>query len=121
MKRRLLAEAKRGILYVDEVNLLDDHLVDSLLDLAALGLNIVEKEGTSVSHPARFTLIGTMNPEEGELRPQLLDRFGLCVEVKGLSDPHLRREVVKLRLEFDEKTRTPSPPSGSSRRSWNWV
>jgi Mg-chelatase subunit ChlI len=97
----LLAEANRGLLYVDEVNLLDDHLVDSLLDAAAMGRNIVEREGVSVSHPARFTLIGTMNPEEGELRPQLLDRFGLCVEVKGLADPTLRQEVVKRRLAFE--------------------
>lgn len=97
----LLAEANRGLLYVDEVNLLDDHLVDSLLDAAAMGRNIVEREGVSVSHPARFTLIGTMNPEEGELRPQLLDRFGLCVEVKGLEDPCQRREVVRRRLEFE--------------------
>ncbi len=97
----LLAEANRGLLYVDEVNLLDDHLVDSLLDAAAMGRNIVEREGVSVSHPARFTLIGTMNPEEGELRPQLLDRFGLCVEVRGLEDRDLRREVVKRRLAFE--------------------
>ncbi len=99
----LLAEANRGLLYVDEVNLLDDHLVDSLLDAAAMGRNIVEREGVSVSHPARFTLIGTMNPEEGELRPQLLDRFGLCVEVKGLEDPRLRQEVVRRRLEFERR------------------
>jgi Mg-chelatase subunit ChlI len=100
----LLAEANRGILYVDEVNLLDDHLVDSLLDAAAMGLNIVEREGVSVSHPAKFTLIGTMNPEEGELRPQLLDRFGLCVEVKGLEDPGLRQEVVRRRLDFEKNS-----------------
>lgn len=100
----LLAEANRGLLYVDEVNLLDDHLVDSLLDAAAMGRNIVEREGVSVSHPARFTLIGTMNPEEGELRPQLLDRFGLCVEVKGLEDPGQRQEVVRRRLEFEQNT-----------------
>ncbi|MDR2946117.1 MAG: ATP-binding protein [Candidatus Adiutrix sp.] len=99
----LLAEANRGLLYVDEVNLLDDHLVDSLLDAAAMGRNIVEREGVSVSHPARFTLIGTMNPEEGELRPQLLDRFGLCVEVKGLEKPAARQEVVKRRLEFESR------------------
>ena len=98
----LLAEANRGLLYVDEVNLLDDHLVDSLLDAAAMGRNIVEREGVSVSHPARFTLIGTMNPEEGELRPQLLDRFGLCVEVRGLADQAQRQEVVRLRLEFEK-------------------
>lgn len=99
----LLAEANRGLLYVDEVNLLDDHLVDSLLDAAAMGRNIVEREGVSVSHPARFTLIGTMNPEEGELRPQLLDRFGLCVEVKGLEDSRMRQEVVRRRLEFENR------------------
>ncbi|MDR2350921.1 MAG: ATP-binding protein [Deltaproteobacteria bacterium] len=98
----LLAQANRGILYVDEVNLLDDFLVDVLLDAAAMGRNFVEREGISVSHPALFTLIGTMNPEEGELRPQLLDRFGLCVEVKGLGDPKLREEVVKERLLFEE-------------------
>jgi len=98
----LLAEANRGLLYVDEINLLAAHLVDSLLDAAAMGRNIVEREGVSVSHPARFTLIGTMNPEEGELRPQLLDRFGLCVEVKGLEDPRQRQDVVRRRLEFEK-------------------
>lgn len=97
----LLAAANRGLLYVDEVNLLDDHLVDSLLDAAAMGRNIVEREGISVTHPARFTLVGTMNPEEGELRPQLLDRFGLCVEVKGLADASLRQQVVRRRLELE--------------------
>ena len=97
----ILAAANRGILYVDEVNLLDDHLVDVLLDAAAMGVNIVEREGVSFSHPARFTLVGTMNPEEGELRPQLLDRFGLCVKVEGLADQELRREIVVRRLEFD--------------------
>ncbi|MDR1080534.1 MAG: ATP-binding protein [Deltaproteobacteria bacterium] len=97
----LLAQANRGILYVDEVNLLDDFLVDVLLDAAAMGRNFVEREGVSVTHPALFTLIGTMNPEEGELRPQLLDRFGLCVEVKGLSDPRLRAEVIKERLAYE--------------------
>ncbi|MEW6264091.1 MAG: AAA family ATPase [Thermodesulfobacteriota bacterium] len=97
----LLAAANRGFLYVDEVNLLDDHLVDVLLDAAAMGLNIVEREGISFDHPAMFTLVGTMNPEEGELRPQLLDRFGLCVKVEGLSDPALRREVIVRRLAFD--------------------
>jgi Mg-chelatase subunit ChlI len=97
----LLAQANRGILYVDEVNLLDDFLVDVLLDAAAMGRNFVEREGVSVSHPALFTLIGTMNPEEGELRPQLLDRFGLCVEVKGLPDPALRQEVIKGRLLYE--------------------
>ena len=78
----LLARAHRGILYIDEVNLLEDHLVDILLDVAASGINVVERESVSFSHPARFLLVGTMNPEEGELRPQLLDRFGICVEVK---------------------------------------
>jgi Mg-chelatase subunit ChlI len=98
----LLAQSNRGILYVDEVNLLDDFLVDVLLDAAAMGRNFVEREGISVSHPALFTLIGTMNPEEGELRPQLLDRFGLCVEVRGLPDPSLRQEVIKERLLFED-------------------
>src|SRR5579871_1345728 len=82
----VLAAANRGILYVDEVNLLDDHLVDLLLDSAAMGVNVVEREGISFSHPARFILVGTMNPEEGDLRPQLLDRFALSVEVKGIHD-----------------------------------
>jgi Mg-chelatase subunit ChlI len=97
----LLAMANRGILYVDEVNLLDDFLVDVLLDAAAMGRNFVEREGISVSHPALFTLIGTMNPEEGELRPQLLDRFGLCVEVKGLKDQKLRQQVIRERLSYE--------------------
>jgi len=97
----LLAAAHRGILYVDEVNLLDDHLVDVLLDAAAMGVNIVEREGISFSHRAKFTLVGTMNPEEGELRPQLLDRFGLCVKVEGLSDPAARREIVLRRMAFE--------------------
>ena len=97
----ILAAANRNILYVDEVNLLDDHLVDVLLDAAAMGVNIVEREGISFSHPARFTLVGTMNPEEGELRPQLLDRFGLCVKVEGLADPALRQQVVVRRLAFE--------------------
>ena len=86
----VLAEANRNILYVDEVNLLDDHLVDVLLDAAAMGVNIVEREGVSFAHPSRFILVGTMNPEEGELRPQLLDRFGLCVDVEGIRDPDQR-------------------------------
>lgn len=97
----LLAAAHRGLLYIDEVNLLPDHLVDSLLDAAASGLNVVEREGISFVHPAAFLLIGTMNPEEGELRPQLLDRFGLSVEVHGLSDPALRAEVVRRRIAFE--------------------
>jgi magnesium chelatase subunit D len=98
----ILASAHRGILYVDEVNLLDDHLVDVLLDAAAMGLNVVEREGISFAHPARFILVGTMNPEEGELRPQLLDRFGLCVEVSGLSDPEDRMAVVQRWLDYED-------------------
>src|SRR6478736_3750760 len=86
----VLAEANRNILYVDEVNLLDDHIVDVLLDAAAMGVNVVEREGVSFAHPSRFILVGTMNPEEGELRPQLLDRFGLCVDVEGIMDPDQR-------------------------------
>ncbi|WP_252975561.1 ATP-binding protein [Janibacter melonis] len=97
----LLAEAHRGILYVDEVNLLHDHLVDVLLDAAAMGRNTVERDGVSISHPARITLVGTMNPEEGELRPQLLDRFGLTVHVAASRDPRERAEVVRRRLAAD--------------------
>jgi magnesium chelatase subunit D len=97
----LLAAAHRGILYIDEVNLLPDHLVDVLLDVAAMGVNSVQREGLSVSHPARFTLIGTMNLEEGDLRPQLLDRFGLMVEVVAPRDKILRAEVVRRRLAYE--------------------
>ncbi len=97
----ILAAANRQILYVDEVNLLDDHLVDVLLDAAAMGVNTVERESVSLSHPAAFTLVGTMNPEEGELRPQLTDRFGLCVQVKGLADPLLRQEVITRQLAWE--------------------
>src|SRR5262249_43941738 len=97
----LLAAAHRGILYIDEVNLLPDHLVDVLLDAAALGVNTVQREGISAAHPARFLLIGTMNREEGDLRPQLLDRFGLMVEVVGPRDAELRAEVVHRRLTFE--------------------
>ena len=96
----LLAEANRGILYVDEVNLLDDHLVDLLLDAAAMGVNTVEREGISVSHPARFILVGTMNPEEGELRPQLLDRFGLVVEIAGLRDVEDRIAIIERTMAY---------------------
>lgn len=97
----LLAQADGGILYVDEVNLLGDHIVDLLLDVAASGVNTVEREGISVSHPSRFILIGTMNPEEGELRPQLLDRFGLTVDVRGPADGQVRAEVVRRRIRFE--------------------
>jgi magnesium chelatase subunit I len=97
----LLAQAHRGFLYIDEVNLLDDHLVDLLIDVAASGENLVEREGLSVRHPARFVLIGSGNPEEGELRPQLLDRFGLSVDVKTPQDLKLRVEVVKRRDAFE--------------------
>ncbi|HEV2952807.1 MAG TPA: ATP-binding protein [Candidatus Dormibacteraeota bacterium] len=101
----VLAEANRNILYVDEVNLLDDHIVDVLLDAAAMGVNVVEREGVSIMHPARFLLVGTMNPEEGELRPQLLDRFGLCVDVEGIRDLDQRVMIVERRSGWEE-----SPP-----------
>ncbi|MEM2081321.1 MAG: putative cobaltochelatase [Candidatus Bathyarchaeia archaeon] len=97
----ILAEANRNILYIDEVNLLDDHLVDVLLDAAAMGVNFVEREGISFSHPAQFVLVGTMNPEEGELRPQLLDRFALSVEVKGIPYQEARAEIVRRRVAFE--------------------
>lgn len=97
----VLAAANRGILYIDEVNLLDDHIVDLLLDVAAMGVNTVEREGISFSHPARFILIGTMNPEEGELRPQLLDRFALLVTIHGVTEPAARVQVIERRLEYD--------------------
>jgi magnesium chelatase subunit I len=98
----LLAKANRGILYVDEVNLLDDHLVDILLDSAASGWNTVEREGISIRHPARFVLVGSGNPEEGELRPQLLDRFGMHAEIRTVKDPVLRVKVVEERTSFDQ-------------------
>ena len=97
----LLAACHRGVLYIDEVNLLPDHIVDLLLDTAAMGTNIVEREGFSISHPAKISLIGTMNPEEGDLRPQLLDRFGLMVEVKAPREPQLRAEIVRRRSQFE--------------------
>ncbi|MDY6824446.1 MAG: ATP-binding protein [Thermodesulfobacteriota bacterium] len=97
----LLAQAHRGILYVDEVNLLDDHIVDILLDSAAMGVNTVEREGVSYTHKAEFILVGTMNPEEGDLRPQLLDRFGLCVSVYGIKDLNDRMKIVSLWNEFE--------------------
>lgn len=97
----ILASANRGLLYIDEVNLLDDHVVDVLLDSAALGMNIVEREGISFSHPSRYILVGTMNPEEGDLRPQLLDRFALSVQIRGLYDPQDRVAIMERNLEFE--------------------
>lgn len=97
----ILADANRNILYIDEINLLDDHVVDVILDSAAMGVNTVEREGVSFSHPAKFVLVGTMNPEEGDLRPQLLDRFGLVVDVRGETDIEMRTEVVKRYLEYE--------------------
>ncbi|MCL2786321.1 MAG: AAA family ATPase [Methanomassiliicoccaceae archaeon] len=97
----VLAQANGNLLYVDEVNLLEDHIVDLLLDTAAMGVNYVEREGVSFEHPSRFILVGSMNPEEGDIRPQLLDRFGLCVEIKGEKDLSMRSEIVARRLEFD--------------------
>ncbi|MCX7817321.1 MAG: ATP-binding protein [Syntrophales bacterium] len=102
----ILAEANRNFLYVDEVNLLEDHLVDLLLDSAAMGVNTVEREGVSFSHPSRFILVGTMNPEEGDLRPQLLDRFGLCVRVSSVTDKELRVEILRRRASFDADPET---------------
>jgi len=102
----ILAEANQGILYIDEINLLDDHLVDILLDSAAMGVNIIEREGISVSHPSRFILVGTMNPEEGEIRPQLLDRFGLSVDIKGMKDAEERIEVIDVVEEFERDPET---------------
>ena len=97
----LLAQANRGFLYIDEVNLLEDHLVDLLIDVAASGVNLVEREGLSIRHPAKFVLVGSGNPEEGELRPQLLDRFGLSVDVKTTQDLSLRVEIIKRRDAFE--------------------
>jgi len=110
----LLARANRGFLYIDEVNLLEDHLVDLLLDVAASGENLVEREGLSIRHPARFVLVGSGNPEEGELRPQLLDRFGLAVEVKSPEDLATRVEVIKRREAFE---RDPEGFTAAWRRS----
>ncbi len=98
----LLARANRGILYVDEINLLDDHLVDVLLDSAASGWNTVEREGISIKHPAKFILVGSGNPEEGELRPQLLDRFGMHAEIRTIREPKLRVKIVEERMNFDQ-------------------
>ena len=107
----ILADANRNFLYVDEVNLLEDHIVDLLLDSAAMGVNTVEREGVSFIHPAKFILVGTMNPEEGDLRPQLLDRFGLCARVTTIQDKALRVEILRRRTAFD------SDPEGFW-RSW---
>lgn len=98
----VLAAANRGMLYVDEINLLDDHVVDLLLDSAAMGVNVVEREGISFQHPARFILVGTMNPEEGDLRPQLLDRFAHAVDIEGIADARARVEIVRRRLAYDQ-------------------
>ncbi|MGV8049419.1 MAG: ATP-binding protein [Anaerolineaceae bacterium] len=98
----VLAAANRGLLYIDEVNLLDDHVVDILLDSAAMGMNIVEREGISFSHPARFILVGTMNPEEGDLRPQLLDRFALSVEIRGILDARSRVQIMQRNIAFEQ-------------------
>ena len=98
----ILAAANRGLLYIDEVNLLDDHVVDVLLDSAAMGMNFVEREGISFSHPARFILVGTMNPEEGELRPQLLDRFALSVEIHGIRTARERVQIMERHLAFEQ-------------------
>jgi Mg-chelatase subunit ChlI len=98
----VLAAANRGVLYVDEVNLLDDHVVDLLLDSAAMGVNVVEREGISFQHPARFVLVGSMNPEEGDLRPQLLDRFAHAVDVIGITEPGQRVEVLRRRVFFEQ-------------------
>jgi Mg-chelatase subunit ChlI len=97
----VLAAANRGVLYVDEVNLLDDHVVDLLLDVAAMGVNTVEREGISFRHPARFVFIGSMNPEEGDLRPQLLDRFALCVDIVGIKDPQARMQILQRNLQSE--------------------
>ncbi len=98
----VLASANRGLLYIDEVNLLDDHVVDVLLDSAAMGVNMVEREGISFAHPARFILVGTMNPEEGELRPQLLDRFALSVDIVGIRDARERVMIMERNLAFEQ-------------------
>jgi Mg-chelatase subunit ChlI len=97
----VLAAANRGLLYIDEVNLLDDHVVDVLLDSAAMGMNIVEREGISFIHPARFILVGTMNPEEGDLRPQLLDRFALSVEIRGITETRERMAIMERHLAYE--------------------
>src|SRR5262245_58212919 len=98
----ILAAANRGVLYVDEVNLLDDHVVDLLLDSAAMGVNVVEREGISFQHPSRFVLVGSMNPEEGDLRPQLLDRFAHAVDVSGIADAKQRVDILRRRIQYEQ-------------------
>jgi len=105
MQPGILAEANQNILYIDEVNLLPDHIIDDILDAAASGWNVVEREAVSMAHPSRFILIGTMNPEEGELRPQLLDRFALHVDVVGVFDQKQRVEIIERNMEFAEDPR----------------
>ena len=114
----LLARAHRGFLYIDEVNLLEDHLVDLLLDVAASGRNVVEREGISVAHPARFVLVGSGNPEEGDLRPQLLDRFGLNVRITTVLDPAQRVEIVKRRRSFDNDPQAFSEAWEADQKEW---
>ena len=113
-----MALANRNILYVDEINLLDDHVVDVLLDAAAMGINTVEREGVSYSHPARFVLVGTMNPEEGDIRPQLLDRFGLSVVVTGEHDPEQRVGLSSVAWPMSRMQKLLLPNIRRSRRSW---
>ena len=112
----ILASANRNILYVDEINLLEDHLVDLLLDAAAMGVNSIEREGISHAHPSRFVLVGTMNPEEGDLRPQLLDRFGLVVDIAAEDDIERRMEVVKRRVAYEENPEAFSEKFGDEQR-----
>jgi Mg-chelatase subunit ChlI len=112
----VLASANRGLLYIDEVNLLDDHVVDILLDSAAMGVNTVEREGISFAHPARFILVGTMNPEEGDLRPQLLDRFALSVDIVGIREARERVTIMERNLSPTKKTPKPSANSGSQKK-----
>jgi len=111
----VLGKANGNLLYIDEVNLLDDHVVDVLLDVAVSGRNVVMREGVTYSHPSRFLLVGTMNPEEGELRPQLLDRFGLCVEISGEKEISLRKQIVDRVLSFErEEPEFLASPSGTN-------
>ena len=112
----LLAQANRGFLYVDEVNLLEDHIVDALLDVAASGENVVEREGLSIRHPAQFVLVGSGNPEEGELRPQLQDRFGLSVDVRTPKEVATRVDIIRLREAFD-RDRTAFRKNGREKRA----